>query len=413
MKKIYFFLLSIIAALPFANAVAQDYPGTRYDGTVTITIYGVPTELDGQSIYMVNAADGKTCDFYLHDFKLDGQTSIGSIDVPGVQITENGGAKNYEGAKDGILLDNGNIVANCVLDGTEQADGTLHMNIHVQWVMDPTDPSHNMPVEVTFDGKKVAEAVALEFVDLGLPSGTLWANMNVGATSIEDPGTYVGWGEIYGKNDYSWATYKWCNGTQNIMTKYVIDSTYGEVDNKSVLDADDDLATTVGGTSPSSDQFNELLDKNNCTWTVEIINDRKGARITGNNGNSIFVPAGGFMTGTRLSTDNSACCLWTNELTTSAARYYYNGNCIRIGFTRTNTISTDSRDHNGMGFVPRNYGYNVRAVKAATSGIEDIESTDATVVKVYNVNGLELKQPAKGLNIVVYSNGTTKKVLVK
>ncbi len=254
----------------------------------------------------------------------------------------------------------------------------------------------------------------IEFVDLGLPSGTLWANMNQGATSEEDPGTYVSWGEIEGKTDYSWANYKWCDGTQSVMTKYVMDAAYGVVDNKCVLDKEDDIAAFAAGiSSPTSDQFNELLDKNNCTWTGETIGERKGARVTGKNGNSIFIPAGGFYMGDHMSSDNSAGCLWTIELKYDPARYYYNANCLRFGMSRTGGVSVDARDHNGMGFVPRNYGYNVRAVKVAgaTSGIDNLTTDNRTVVKIYNLNGVELNEPAKGLNIIVFSDGSTAKVV--
>lgn len=256
----------------------------------------------------------------------------------------------------------------------------------------------------------------IQFVDLGLPSGTLWANMNVGAQSEEEVGTYVSWGETEGKSAYSWADYKWCDGTQSIMTKYVVDATYGTVDNKTVLDAEDDIATTVapGAGSPTIEQFAEILDKNNCTWTAETINNRKGARVTGPNGNSIFIPAGGFWSGTRLSSDNSAGCLWSCELKYDPARYYYNANVIRFGMSRSGGVSIDARDHNGAGFVPRNYGYNVRAVKQApTSGIDDITTSEVTVARIYNISGVELAEPAEGLNIVVYTDGTTKKIIVR
>lgn len=81
----------------------------------------------------------------------------------------------------------------------------------------------------------------IEYVDLGLPSGTLWANMNVGATQESDSGFYYQWGDtVTRKADFSWKNHKWCNGTQQHMTKYCTDSTYGDVDNKLVLDLLDD-----------------------------------------------------------------------------------------------------------------------------------------------------------------------------
>lgn len=422
MKKIYSLLLLCMTVIAVNQAVAQEnHPGIRYDGSIIINLGGSPSDpLENQSVYIVNSDDGTSCTFSLYDFSLDGENSIGSIEVPNVKIEKgDDNIKKYTGAKDGISLAGGDIMANCTLDGTETEDGTMLMNIHVVWLMDPTNHEYDVPIEVTFNGKKAPgqDIVKLEFVDLGLPSGTLWANINAGATAEEDPGTYVGWGEVEGgKSDYSWATYKWCNGTQSIMTKYVIDPTYGEVDNKTVLDRDDDIAAVENmAGSPTVEDFDELMNKENCTWTLETINGRKGARVTGKNGNSIFLPAGGFKVAERFSSDNSAGCLWTNSLCTTQARYYYNANVIRFGISRSNDISLDARDHNGKGFVPRNYGYNVRPVKhKATSGIDNIEANgDTEVIKVYNINGMELTQPAKGLNIVVYSDGSVKKVLVK
>lgn len=255
----------------------------------------------------------------------------------------------------------------------------------------------------------------IEFVDLGLPSGTLWAKMNVGASSEEEGGMFLSWGETQSKTDYSWATYKWCDGTQSIMTKYVVEEQYGTVDGKKVLDSEDDAGASgesIG--SPTIEEFNELLNKNYCKWSLETINERKGARVTGPNGNSIFLPACGFMTGTRHSSDNNAACFWTNTLTTTQARYYYNAHVVRVGITRSG-ISIDARDHNGAGFVPRCYGYNIRPVKHASesSGIDNVADNKANPVKYFNITGVETLSPSKGLNIVIYSDGSVRKIIVK
>ena len=66
-----------------------------------------------------------------------------------------------------------------------------------------------------------------EWVDLGLPSGTLWATCNVGANAPEEYGDYFAWGETEPKEVYSWTNYKWCNGDYNTMTKYCSNSDYG------------------------------------------------------------------------------------------------------------------------------------------------------------------------------------------
>lgn len=259
-------------------------------------------------------------------------------------------------------------------------------------------------------------ARAVDFVDLGLPSKTLWANMNVGATSPEDPGLYLAWGETEAKSEYSWATYKWCDGTKSIMTKYVSSADHGEVDGKYFLDAEDDAAADSANNigSPTVEELSELLNDESLTWTIDTVNSRKCVRVTGANGNFIQIPAGGFKTGTRTSTDNSACCLWSNGLTTTQASYYYNANVIRLGI-KSSGVSKDSRDHNGAGFVPRNYGYNIRAVKRPDedTGAAAITADSASpVVGIYNVQGAKLSRLMPGINIVIRANGSASKMFV-
>ena len=96
------------------------------------------------------------------------------------------------------------------------------------------------------------------YVDLGLPSGTLWATCNVGASSPEEYGDYFAWGETEPKNDYNWSTYKYCKGSSTTMTKYCTSSSYGTVDNKTELEPSDDAATVNWGSNwqmPSLEQL--------------------------------------------------------------------------------------------------------------------------------------------------------------
>lgn len=135
-------------------------------------------------------------------------------------------------------------------------------------------------------------SVSYNAVDLGLPSGTLWADRNVGADSPEDYGDYFAWGETEPKSTYNWSTYKWCRGSEDTMTKYCTDSSYGTVDNKTVLDLEDDAAYVNMGAEwrmPTTDELKELSNK--CTWTWTTQNGTKGHRVTGPNGKSIFLPA--------------------------------------------------------------------------------------------------------------------------
>lgn len=131
-----------------------------------------------------------------------------------------------------------------------------------------------------------------EYVDLGL--SVKWATFNVGASKPEDYGDYFAWGETEPKEEYSWATYKWCDGTQNTMTKYCSDSLYDNADYKTTLDPEDDAAIVrLGGNwrMPAIEEWRELKQK--CTWERITINGITGYQVTGKNGNSIFLPRAG------------------------------------------------------------------------------------------------------------------------
>ena len=137
-----------------------------------------------------------------------------------------------------------------------------------------------------------------EYVDLGLPSGTLWATCNVGANSPEEYGDYFAWGETEPKSDYSMLTYKYFKDPYGTMTKYCTDSDYGTVDNKTELEPSDDAATVNWGSNwqiPSTEQLRELYNINYTTTTWTTLNGKYGRKITSKrNGNSIFLPAAGY-----------------------------------------------------------------------------------------------------------------------
>ena len=134
-----------------------------------------------------------------------------------------------------------------------------------------------------------------EYVDLGLPSGTKWATCNVGASKPEEYGNYYAWGETEPKDYYDWSTYKWCNGSKTTLTKYNTSSSYGTVDNKTVLELADDAARANWGGAwrmPTDAEWTEL--RENCTWTWITKNGVNGYEVKSNiNDNSIFLPAAG------------------------------------------------------------------------------------------------------------------------
>jgi len=153
-------------------------------------------------------------------------------------------------------------------------------------------------------------------VDLGL--SVKWADRNVGADSPEDYGDYFAWGETQPKSTYDWSTYKWCNGDWKKLTKYCTKSDRGYngfTDGKITLDLSDDAAYVNMGSNwrmPTKSELEEL--KNGCTWTWTTRNSKEGFKVTGPNGNSIFLPAAGCRDYSKLSLAGSDGYVWSSSL---------------------------------------------------------------------------------------------------
>ena len=162
-----------------------------------------------------------------------------------------------------------------------------------------------------------------EWVDLGL--SVKWATINVGATKPEEYGDYFAWGETEPKEVYDWSTYKWCNGSQNTLTKYNHSSSCGTVDNKTQLELSDDAARVNWGGDwrmPTHVEQDEL--RNNCTWTWTTQNGVNGYKVTSkSNGNSIFLPAAGSRSDSGLNGAGSYGNYWSSSLNTDGPRYAY------------------------------------------------------------------------------------------
>lgn len=135
------------------------------------------------------------------------------------------------------------------------------------------------------------------YVDLGLPSGLLWATCNVGADNPEDYGDYFAWGETQPKDTYDWSTYQFSYGSSSMLTKYCNNSSYGcngFIDNLTILQSGDDAATANWGSGarmPTKQEWEELKYYCSSVWTTQ--NGVNGRRFTGQNGSTLFLPATG------------------------------------------------------------------------------------------------------------------------
>ena len=173
-----------------------------------------------------------------------------------------------------------------------------------------------------------------EYVDLGL--SVKWATCNVGATTPEEYGDYFAWGETSTKTTYNWSTYKYCNGSDDTMTKYCVDSNFGTVDNKTTLELTDDAAHVNWGGKwrmPTKAEQDELRNTSNCTWTWTTQNGVKGYKVTSKkNGNSIFLPAAGWRYYDTLFNAGSYGYYWSSSLSTSyslyACRVFFNSSYV-------------------------------------------------------------------------------------
>lgn len=195
-----------------------------------------------------------------------------------------------------------------------------------------------------------------EYVDLGLPSGTLWATMNVGAEMAEDYGDYFAWGETSGfkdgKTDFSSATYRYY-GSDGV-TKYCTNTGSWYYDNKTELEMGDDAATVNWGVNwqmPSNDQFEELINNSYTTTSWTTLNGVYGILIVSkSNGNKVFLPAAGARTDTSLANAGSLGNYWSRSLRTDSSA------CGRLLVFDSSSIRTS-------GNAIRCFGRSVRPVR--------------------------------------------------
>ncbi len=194
-----------------------------------------------------------------------------------------------------------------------------------------------------------------EYVDLGLPSGTLWATCNIGASLPSDCGEYFSWGEISTKPDFDASTYSYVSSNEK-PTKYCNDASFGNdgfVDNLITLEPSDDVATSQWGSGwcmPTKQQWDEL--RTHCKWMRTVRDGKKGSEVKGPNGNTIFLPA----TGKRDAWNKAP------------------GHVGEIGYYWTSSLYTDNPQNawylyfgSGSAGISSNYRYFGLAIRAVKS----------------------------------------------
>ncbi len=169
-------------------------------------------------------------------------------------------------------------------------------------------------------------------VDLGLPSGTKWATMNVGANAVTKNGRFFAWGEtlpLPGSLRYN-KDYKWKDANTDKFNKYITydNSNFGIlIDGLTTLLPEDDAATQNWGEKwrmPTKAEMRELLD--NCMWNLDfdyLGSSAPGYVVMGKNGNSIFLPLNNIIS-------SEVCYAWGYWSSSLYEEYNVNAYCFYV-----------------------------------------------------------------------------------
>lgn len=216
--------------------------------------------------------------------------------------------------------------------------------------------SSNANIAILSNGKTIAYETS-QAVDLGLPSGTIWAGYNVGANSPKESGAYYAWGDIDDKNTYTKDGYF---DTDRIENAIVLFKVYKTGSKTSIIGTERDVARVKWGTPwkmPSKAQIEELLSK--CKkFFVKCKGDSKDYILfKGPNGKSILFPASGKKYDKNLM-EEYRCYYWSGELDSSMA-FSQMASCLSgSGYSWDSSVSAE------VYYDFRWYGMNVRAVKS-------------------------------------------------
>lgn len=233
---------------------------------------------------------------------------------------------------------------------------------------------------------------SVEAVNLGL--SVKWASCNVGANYEHECGGYYAWGETTEKDFYNIENYKLAEYTDNkyYYTKYCSKEQNGIIDNKNVLEPEDDAATANWGKNwrtPTIYEMNELLWK--CTWEWYTFGNTEGYKVTGPTGNSIFLPWCGFKDTLPETSQRLSTYYWT------ATRDEYMDELANMITFHNDGSSLSSSASNA---TYRDLGFCIRPVYCSSnSNIQDIE-LDGDNVQLFNLFGIRTTNNSNRLIIV-------------
>lgn len=198
---------------------------------------------------------------------------------------------------------------------------------------------------------------SMEFVDLGLPSGLKWANMNLGATSETDYGDYYMWGSTKPNtaDECNWTNAPFNNGDSNYDEEYFTSHKSEWLDDKDNLKSEYDAAykaTNGMARMPTKDDFQELLENTENEWVTNFngtgVNGRKFTSRT-DTSKYIFIPAAGNCLDGSVYYVGNYGYIWSSSLSTFYPSYAWN-----LGFGSSNCL---------MGSYSRYNGRSVRGVR--------------------------------------------------
>lgn len=254
--------------------------------------------------------------------------------------------------------------------------------------------------------KDIKKYNGYQYIDLGLPSGTMWAACNLGASSPEQTGLWFQWADTSGYTEdknFDWDTYKYYDENEPLainsgMTKYhwVKNGSVSRLTGRVLEESDDMVNVNMGGNwrTPTQDQFSELARAIRYIGQKTVVNGVSGVSVTSDvTGDSIFFPYTGIHSGNTVVGGENSTCYWGSviryenyQATVTQASGIYIGDI-------TIQVQDEVIDVNG-GYLPRCVGSQVRGVYNPywIPGLSDIDE-----IAEYMTNYVKRMDDAQGI----------------